>query len=248
VAVLGLMAGAVGQARADLAINTPNGLQPGEQFRIAFVTDATTTATNTSIDYYNQFVNTDARNEAGGGNVTYDGIKLAFTAIASTEGGYSAYTNTGSGTGAAVYLSNGIEVAPTDLRLSQLPAGQTSCLFLPPHPIDTDLLGNVKSSYVWTGTYYYSGGAYTRNTLGDEYPVVGLSSAITTDAFIAATNSTEYFYSSLPLYGISQVLTVPGGVAAPEPSTLVLGAIGSAAFAVYGWYRQRREHRRRTAA
>ena len=55
--------------------------------------------------------------------------------------------------------------------------------------------------------------------------------------------------AQLPLYGISQVLTVPGTTTVvAEPSTLVLGAIGAVAFVAYGWSRHRREQRRQAAA
>lgn len=38
----------------------------GNQFRIVFLTQGTTVATNPNISYYNTFVNNDASNQAGG--------------------------------------------------------------------------------------------------------------------------------------------------------------------------------------
>ena len=58
------------------------GLSPGEQFRFVFVTEGTegeTVGSNTSIDFYNNFVNTQA------GGATYNGSTIQWTAIASTE-------------------------------------------------------------------------------------------------------------------------------------------------------------------
>ena len=54
------------EARADLIIATPSGLNPGNQFRIVFLTVATTEATSSDIAYYNTFVNNDAISQAGG--------------------------------------------------------------------------------------------------------------------------------------------------------------------------------------
>jgi len=70
-AVLCIGFGGGGRAAADLAITAPLALNPGDTFRIVFVTDATTTATSSSIGDYNTLVNTDAPNEAGGGAVKY---------------------------------------------------------------------------------------------------------------------------------------------------------------------------------
>jgi len=67
-AMLWLAFGAGGRAVADLELSNPAGLTPGESFRFVFVTDGTTTATSSDINYYNNFVNTDASNEAGGGS------------------------------------------------------------------------------------------------------------------------------------------------------------------------------------
>src|SRR5271157_4858986 len=83
-AMLWLVFGGGGRAVADITITTPTGLVPGDTFRIVFATDATTTATSSSIGYYNTFVITDASAEAGGGVVTYNGVTLTWSAIAST--------------------------------------------------------------------------------------------------------------------------------------------------------------------
>ena len=60
-------------ASADIQISTPSGLMVGSTFRTVFVTDARTAAISSDINYYNSFVNNDAKAEAGGGSVTYIG-------------------------------------------------------------------------------------------------------------------------------------------------------------------------------
>lgn len=59
-------------------ISTPTGLNPGDSFRIAFVTSGLTNATATDINYYNTFVSTEAA------SYTYEGQAITWKAIAST--------------------------------------------------------------------------------------------------------------------------------------------------------------------
>jgi sRNA-binding carbon storage regulator CsrA len=70
---------AVPTAATPISINTPAGLNPGDRFRIAFVTGTTTTdISSTDITSYNLFVNTAA------GGATYNGSAVTFYAIGST--------------------------------------------------------------------------------------------------------------------------------------------------------------------
>ena len=95
------------EARAGLTIATPPGLNPGDQFRIVFLTVGTTKATSSDIGYYNTFVNNDAINQAGGSgnNVVYGSTVLTWKAIASTNA-VSAISNIGS-FGVPVYTASG---------------------------------------------------------------------------------------------------------------------------------------------
>lgn len=65
---------------------SPGNLGPGDQYRIAFVTTATTDATNSSISYYNNFVNSVANDTSTGGNLTAALNHQGWTAIVSTTG------------------------------------------------------------------------------------------------------------------------------------------------------------------
>lgn len=96
---------AVPTAAAPVSINTPAGLNPGDRFRIAFVTGTTTAdISSTDIASYNLFVNTAA------GGATYNGSAVTFYAIGSTAT-VNAYDNIRSTTmNDPVYLAGG---APT---------------------------------------------------------------------------------------------------------------------------------------
>jgi len=111
--MLWLVFGAGGRAEAGgLALSTPGGLTPGESFRFAFVTDGTTDAASSSIGTYNNLVTSDASTEAGGGGVTYNGVTLTWSAIASTSF-VAASTNIGT-YGVPVYLASGTQVTSSD--------------------------------------------------------------------------------------------------------------------------------------
>jgi hypothetical protein len=231
-AVLWIGSAGVGPAKAGgLVLSTPTGLTPGEAFRFVFVTDGTTTATSTSISTYNTFVNNDASNQAGGGLVTYDGVTLTWSAIASTAS-TSAITNVGE-TGAPLYMAaNGGTLVTSSDTSSGLWSGSLI------NSINQDLNGNVNTvGSVWTGTLP-SGAGNPGNQLGTSDPTNGSTlhaNAFWVDNFnLSASN--DFF-----LFGVSQVLVA---ASVPEPSTLVMAATALGAGCVFGWPRRRRSSRR----
>jgi hypothetical protein len=243
--VLGLIVGVAGRARADLTLNTPAGLTPGEQFRFVFLTDGTTMATSTDIGVYNMFVNTDASAEAGGGSnvVKYMGVTLTWSAIASTSS-VNATTNIAQ-TNTPLYLSDGSLVATSTETSDPTGLWSTTATNHLSNPINEDLNQNIgPTRLVWTGTGPDGTGF---NPLGaTTFPTVGRS-IDTVRRWVAFTGGDETI--SNPLYGISQVLTVPGSpTVVPEPSTAVVAVFGAVAFLAYGWSRHRREQWRQAAA
>ncbi len=144
-AMLGL--GTSPLAASGISISSPAGLHRGDTFRIAFITQGRTAATSSDITYYNDFVNSDAAAQAGGGTVTYHGTPVTFSAIASTST-TNAIDNIGQ-TGAPVYLADGTQIAASD---TSAPGGMWSGA--DPNKPPEDLLGNVTYSITWTGTSY----------------------------------------------------------------------------------------------
>lgn len=216
-------------ARADLNINTPPGLNLGDQFRIVFLTQALTQATNPNISYYNTFVNNDAATQAGGvgSKVVYGSTVLTWSAIASTYE-ISAITNIGS-FGVPVYLASGTLVTPSD-TLSGL---WSESLLAPinefltaPDSFDTS---------VWTGTLPNgsSAGSFTLGSDSEFGSIPGLSSK--SNAEWVETGATPSSFSN-NMYGISQVLT-----AVPEPSTSALVLAGIALGGYVMWRHRKRD-------
>ena len=79
--VLWLVSGLGGRAEAGIILQTPAGLNPGDQFRFGFVTDGSRDATSTNIADYDSFVNAEA------GGATYNGVPVNWLAIVSTDVG-----------------------------------------------------------------------------------------------------------------------------------------------------------------
>ena len=199
-----------------MAIATPSGLSPGDQFRIVFLTVATTQATNADIGYYNTFVNNDAINQAGGvgNNVVYGSTVLTWTAIASTND-IAAITNIGS-FDVPVYLGSGTLIAPSDTA-SGLWSGS---LLWPINEFLTDPF--FFNTAVWTGTLPdgSNAGSFTLGSGSGFGSLPGLSNKSNSEW--VATGATPSTFSN-NMYGISQVLT-----AVPEPSTSCMALAGLA--------------------
>ena len=225
-AVIGALA--VPTAAAPVSINTPAGLNPGDRFRIAFVTGTTTTGSSTDITSYNLFVNTAA------GGATYNGSAVTFYAIGSTAT-VNAFDNIRSTTmNDPVYLAGGALVAPSITGTSGLWSGALV------NRIATDIDGTVVSPdgggsdrVVYTGSLV--DGTASSRPLGYSFgrpplqPVIfdtstGKATGGTDAAWIRDGGGSDTRFSR-SLYGISETLTV---APVPEPSTYAMALAGLA--------------------
>ena len=227
VALVGLCLFTRLEARADLTIATPSGLSLGNQFRIVFLTQGVTQATNGDISYYNTFVSNDATSQAGGGgnNVVYGSTVLTWTAIASTND-VSAITNIGS-FGVPVYTASGTLITQSDTA-----AGLWSGSLVA--PINQFLTSPFFfDTGVWTGTLQNgtAAGSFTLGSGSGFGSIPGFSNK--TNAEWVETGATPSGFTN-NMYGISQVLT-----AVPEPATLAT-ALASAACGGYSMWRRRK--------
>ena len=214
---------AVPTAAAPVSINTPAGLNPGDRFRIAFVTGATTTGTSTDITSYNLFVNTAA------GGATYNGSAVTFYAIGSTAT-VNAFDNIRSTTmNDPVYLAGGALVAPSITGANGLWSGALV------NRIATDIDGTVVSPdgggnrTVFTGSLV--DGTASSEPLGYLFPdfeefvtSTGKATGGTDAAWIRDGGGSAADFSR-SLYGISETLTV---APVPEPSTYAMAPAGLA--------------------
>ena len=215
--VSGVALATLGTSAAQAAlVVVPPGLNPGDQYRLVFVTDGTRNATSTNINDYNNFVTNQVTGSALATQLTTAGFNLGtitWKAIGSTSA-TSAKVNTGTdGTqpDVPIYLIDGNRVA-----------NDNADLWLPPiiRPINVTQAGStLGTEVVWTGTNS-SGVVGGSNGLGGSFAITGVTNLSTANWI---QNSITLRTSLRRLYGMSSVLTkpTPPVLKVPEPSSLL---------------------------
>ena len=238
-------------ASAGVMIEAPANLNPGDHFRIIFVTSGSTTATSSDIGYYNDFVNSQA------GGATYDGQVIQWYAIGSTAT-VDAFTNTNSASSSAVYMADGTEVASSTLYSSG-GLWSSELLAQPTEGIDGT---KFTSGVVWTGasgngaqynTLIFGGYGLGSNNQGydpfthayvfttPQVQVGNISSSQSGSNWVQVPNNSasdtpglKDWTNTYQMYGISSELTV-----APEPSSLFSAVTGLLVVALAKRFRRR---------
>ena len=228
---------AVPTAATPISINTPAGLNPGDRFRIAFVTGTTTTGSSTDITSYNLFVNTAA------GGATYNGSAVTFYAIGSTAT-VNAYDNIRSTTmNDPVYLAGGALVAPSITGANGLWSGALV------NRIATDIDGTVVSPDGGGNRTVFTGSLVDGTASSEPLGYFFFPSPFDPPEFLTstgkATGGTDAAWIrdgggfiatfSRSLYGISETLTV---APVPEPSAYAM-ALAGLACGGYSLFRRR---------
>ena len=207
-------------AASAAPITAPTGLNPGDQYRLAFVTSTTTQAFSTNIADYNAFVTTAANSVP-----ELFALGTTWSAIGSTRffGGHvDARDNTAtnpSSTGVALYNLADSLVASNNADLWDSTIA---------NPINVDEHGAILDTLVWTGTFD-DGLALFGQELGT-FPSSHSTSTIGNSTFTDLRWVHETAAppaNRLSLYAMSGVLTV-----VPEPSSMALGCLAAAGLAV----------------
>ena len=206
-AVLAFLVGSCSSATAGFIY--PVGLNPGDHYRIAFVTSGVTLATITDIAHYDTFV-TDAATAVGSELALLGATWQVIGSTATVD----AYSHIGGSFSFPIYRPDGVLVASGSAGLWS-GALQSA--------IDIDEYGSLLDTIVWTGTHH-EGLQYKSNVLGSSVLVeAGLSTGLNVSWVDGSVMEPGYSHS---LYGISSDLIVP--YATPEPGTvgmMLLGAV-----------------------
>jgi hypothetical protein len=209
-------------------ITVPTGLQPGDQYRLAFVTSGVRDATSPFIDDYNDFVQAHADAVPELWN-----LGVSWNAIGSTSDD-DARDNTGTNpfvaTGVPIFLLN-------DTKLVEDNADLWAAFLIRALEVTEqgDFVLPTADPFVWTGSDFEGVVSFP---LGDN---LGLT---TTGVHLLAgpawiDSSFDLSTELYPLYGISEILTV----VVPEPSSfLLLGLAGMGAIVGYPSRARRRHH------
>ena len=221
--VASLIFSMVGHVQASIVLE-PADLNPGDQYRLVFVTSGAVTDTDAygvvDINHYNTIVD-------GYGDVA---IASDWKAIASTET-VSARGNTGTTGGGIVPIYN---------LAGQRVANNYADLWdgLIQNAIDMDENGATVNRYVWTGTQ--SDGTAAASPLGTAQPPRLGGAQRTTDWWIDAATHQDY-HGDLRLYGMSDVLMIPSSEPIPEPASVITWTLLGIVGCVGTWWNRRRK-------
>jgi hypothetical protein len=223
VAAAGMTVGPIVGSSTRADVSAPPNLNPGDHFRLVFVTNGVIDAPSASIGNYDSVVTGEAN---GAGLLSYAGSPVTWQTLASTEGGASTAVGRVT-TSVPIYRLDGTQVATdnTDLwdgaiaaAINQTPSGAT--------------LDN--GTVVWTGSN--SDGTEAKGLGGDggftQFGLIATDSAWM-NSNTAATSESHH------LYAFSSELTV-----VPEPTSAGMMGLGVAALAA-GRRPKRRGARRR---
>ena len=208
-------------------ITTPTGLNPGDQYRLAFVTSGTRDGPSEDLTVYDSFVQAaaDANSELAALGATWKVIGSNHTVDARDH----TDTNQLLSTGVAIYLLNDSRLADSNADLWD------GTIDAPLNITETGAVLGSNTNYVRTGTK--ADGTKANEPFTGGGIAVGLNTS--TDSGWVIWNSGLNRGADRHLYAISSVLTAPN-TAVPEPTTLAIWSLLGGIGLVVGHRRRRR--------
>lgn len=233
IAAIGLAVGGVASTAHASIITTPTDLDPGDEYRLAFVTSTTRDATSTDIGDYNDFVTLAATSQTELDALGADWTAIASTADVDARDNTSTVPGTDGPDGIPIYLLNDTRLADDYADLWDI------TIIVPLNVTEAGVVWIVPSGVpgtVWSGSRF--------DGTQDGYPLGTVSGAYgprTGSHFVGSEWNywINYYNASastlLSFYSISSVLTVPLPATISEPGTLILFSFGLALIAVAQW-------------
>ncbi|MDJ0732426.1 MAG: PEP-CTERM sorting domain-containing protein [Crocosphaera sp.] len=208
----------------------PTDLNPGDEYRLVFVTDGTRDATSSDISVYNDFVTNDVTGSQLEMDLMAEGLNPDWFAIGSTATVDAIDNTSTTGTGVPVYLITGERVADDYVDLWDGSISRN----IDTTPSDDTLTGLISDFdlRVWTGTF--DGGVKEPSGTGVLGAFGSAPGLVGQSLFGISLASDPRWYFNRPfgfdqvvlsqrMYGMSSVLSVPVPVvqSTPEPSSLL---------------------------
>jgi len=189
-------------------------LDPGDSYRLAFVTSTNTDATSADINHYNNVVQL-----AADAVPELLALGIDWRALGSTptvDARDNTDTNPTTSTGVPIYLLSGALLVTNNADLWD---GSIRTKW------SVTETGAARYANVWTGSGYQGiGGASGSGTLGSSGLIVRGINNTTNSGWIV--NSTAAKTTQQPLYAVSEVLTVPYDIPAPAALPAGLALLG----------------------
>lgn len=219
----------------------PPALNPGDHYRLVFVTSGTRDALSSNISDYDTFVNNLAH---ASGSLVASLSSMNWLVVGSTDT-VDAYTHIGGAFTTPIYNVEGQLVAT---NAANFWGTQLTTPTLLVNPIQYEETGvaivdtTLNPALAWTGSYY-DGTAYPGFPLGNSQAAVGgplgTGGCFVVCQALDATNA-EHFYA----ISATDLVAGPATSATPEPGTFGVALIGAAILIAckrFGYF-QRREH------
>ncbi|SIS75182.1 PEP-CTERM sorting domain-containing protein [Neptunomonas antarctica] len=198
----------------------PTFLNPGDQYRLAFLTQGKINGNSSAISTYNNFVTSQANTEAA-----LVALSTTWTAILSTNGSDARVTTgTASGVGVPIFL---LDVASTRIADNNADLWDGSIY----NPLNINQYGDLNPATVaWTGSESNGLRAPGQSALGNSISRIGITTAVN-----GTWISNQCCYagigfqgaSQLSIYALSGVLETPAATV-PEAGSLSLLTLGLA--------------------
>lgn len=199
---------AIAPVAVGAPITVPMDLNPGDEYRLAFITSASRDATSGSIDDYNTFVTNVANTQPALSDLgtTWKAIASTSSVIARDNTGTNFFIDFPNNNGVPIYLLDGI----TKIADDSVDLWNDGALDAPLNVNEAGVV--VTPTDVWTGSSQFGS---AQSPLGVTNPLVGRSDAANSQWMFLGQSSR---FASHPLYALSDVLT-----AIPEPPAYLWG-------------------------
>jgi len=191
---------------ATANVFVPDGLNPGDEYHLVFVTDGTIDALSADISVYNDFVQAEA---ALNPSLTGTDMGVTYSAIVSTP---TVHARDNALIEAPVYLVDGTLLGS---GFGQMWDGNVHS------PINQTQSLTTIATAVWTGTFFHGGGTTTR-ALGTDSGFAIVGSTLDNGPFWINNSGEPVVDINVqnPLYALSSKLTVAAAV--PEPTSFIV--------------------------